>query len=46
MSQVFLYQPFGDAQGSGELMTCHWSAGQEFHDALAGGLFERQHGIW
>lgn len=44
MSEVFLYQPLGDAQSTGELMAGHWSAGQEFHDALPRGLFGRRHG--
>ncbi len=44
MSQVFLYQPFSNAQGSSELIARHWGAGQEFDDALACGLFGRQHG--
>jgi hypothetical protein len=44
MSQVFLYQPFRDAQGSSELIARYWGAGQEFDDALACSLFGRQHG--
>jgi len=44
MSQVFLYQPFRNAQGSGELIARHWGAGQEFDNVLACGLFGRQHG--
>jgi hypothetical protein len=44
MSQVFLYQSFGDTQGSGELIARHWRTGQKFNDAPARGLFRRQHG--
>jgi hypothetical protein len=44
MSQVFLYQPFRNAQGSGELIARHWGADQEFDNASARGLFGRQHG--
>ncbi|OYT17972.1 MAG: hypothetical protein CCU26_19175 [Nitrospira sp. UW-LDO-01] len=44
MREVFLYQPLGDAQGTGELMARHRSASQEFNDALPCGLFGRRHG--
>ena len=44
MSQVFLYQPFRNAEGSGELIARHWGAGQEFDDASACGLSGIQHG--
>ncbi len=44
MSQVFLYQPFRNAQGSSELIARYWGAGQEFDNASARGLFGRQHG--
>ncbi len=44
MSQVFLYLPFRDTQGVGELMRRHRNVTQQINDALARGSFGRQHG--